>query len=117
MFFRLRREDGSIERVSSGTLVHAEGGTTRLAVDDVQAEVLDRWTSAKSRAVYPSRWRLRVPGQALDLRLEPVLADQEMRTSFTYWEGAVDVTDGGGVRKGRGYVELTGYARSMQGVF
>ena len=42
-----------------------------------------------------------------------------MRTSFVYWEGAVRVS---GTRQGRpvsghGYVELTGYAGSMQGVF
>ncbi len=42
-----------------------------------------------------------------------------MRTSFTYWEGAVQVsgTSRGRTLSGRGYVELTGYAKSMQGVF
>ncbi len=41
-----------------------------------------------------------------------------MRTSFVYWEGAVRVqpaTPRG--PSGQGYVELTGYAASMQGVF
>jgi predicted secreted hydrolase len=49
----------------------------------------------------------------------PRVADQEMRTSFTYWEGAVAVsgTASGHPVSGQGYVELTGYARSMQGVF
>ena len=42
-----------------------------------------------------------------------LLEDQEMRLSVRYWEGAVDVA---GKRdqlpvKGRGYVELTGYAK------
>jgi predicted secreted hydrolase len=38
---------------------------------------------------------------------------------FVYWEGAVSVagTSRGRPLGGRGYVELTGYARSMQGVF
>ena len=46
-------------------------------------------------------------------------AEQEMRTSFVYWEGAVRVsgTRAGDPCAGHGYVELTGYARSMQGVF
>ena len=47
------------------------------------------------------------------------MADQELRTAFVYWEGAVGLrgTSRGGPVAGRGYVELTGYARSMQGVF
>jgi predicted secreted hydrolase len=42
-----------------------------------------------------------------------------MRTSFTYWEGAVRVEGrrGGQPLHGQGYVELTGYEKSMQGVF
>jgi len=119
MFFRLRREDGTVERVSGGTLVERDGRTKRLGTSDLQVEVLDRWTSPHTHAVYPARWRLRAPGLGLDLELAPWLADQEMHTSFTYWEGAVRVTgqDGGRPLSGNGYVELTGYARSMQGVF
>jgi predicted secreted hydrolase len=56
---------------------------------------------------------------ALELSVRPILDDQEMRVSFPYWEGAVtlDGTCQGRPLKGRGFVELTGYARSMQGVF
>jgi predicted secreted hydrolase len=62
---------------------------------------------------------VRVPGQALELSVRPILADQEMRVSFPYWEGAVTLegTRQGRALQGRGFVELTGYARSMQGVF
>ena len=76
--------------------------------------MLRRWTSPDTGATYPSRWRLAVPSEGLDLAVEPWLEAQEMRTSFVYWEGAVRVT---GTASGKGYVELTGYARSMQGVF
>jgi predicted secreted hydrolase len=60
-----------------------------------------------------------VPKEGLDLLVEPWLAGQEMRTSFVYWEGAVRLsgTRAGRAVTGHGYVELTGYARSMQGVF
>ena len=37
----------------------------------------------------------------------PFVRDQEMRVSFTYWEGAVRITGSAG---GSGYVEVTGYA-------
>ncbi|MDL1898276.1 lipocalin family protein, partial [Anaerolineae bacterium CFX7] len=41
----------------------------------------------------------------------PLIADQEMRVSFTYWEGAVNVagTSNGKNVRGQGYVEMTGY--------
>jgi len=119
MHFQIRREDGSIELVSGGTLVERDGRTRRLARDDVSVDVLDHWTSPQTGARYPSRWRVQVPSQGLDLLVEPWLEGQEMRTSFVYWEGAVQITGRADPRAvtGRGYVELTGYARSMQGVF
>jgi predicted secreted hydrolase len=119
MYFQIRNQDGGIEAVSGGTLVDLDGGTRRLRSTEVSLVVLDRWTSPESGASYPARWRLRVPGQGLDVVVEPWIPNQEMRTSFVYWEGAVRVagTDDGRPRSGHGYVELTGYAASMQGVF
>jgi predicted secreted hydrolase len=119
MFFEIRQADGSRDAASSGTLVAADGRTRRLQAADVETTVLARWTSPRSGACYPARWRVRVPSEGLELEVEPLVADQEMRTSFTYWEGAVRVsgTARGRPVAGRGYVELTGYARSMQGVF
>jgi predicted secreted hydrolase len=60
---------------------------------------------------YPSGWRVRVPGLALELDVRPVLADQELSGTPRYWEGAVDVsgTRAGQGIGGRGYVELVGY--------
>jgi predicted secreted hydrolase len=119
MLFQIRREDGTVEDVSGGTLVERDGQARRLLRDDVSIDVLDHWTSPESGGRYPSRWRVRVPSAVLDLLVEPWVADQEMRTSFVYWEGAVRVTGRADPRAvaGRGYVELTGYARSLQGVF
>ena len=96
-----------------------DGTTRRLGRDDVRVEVVERWTSPESKADYPARWRLRVPSEDLALEVSPRVSDQEMRTSFTYWEGAVQVEGESHGRRvaGQGYVELTGYARSMQGVF
>jgi predicted secreted hydrolase len=119
MGFRIRREDGSIEAASSGTLVLPDGTVRRLDRDAFAVTPLGRWTSPRTGAVYPSRWRVRVPNAGLELVVEPLVEDQEMRTSFVYWEGAVDVRGASSGRpvRGRGYVELTGYGRSMQGVF
>lgn len=108
MYFVLRRADESVDPVSSGTLVAPDGGVRHLASGDVRVDVLGKWTSPHSGTTYPAGWRMTIPAADTELMLTPWLADQEMRVSFTYWEGAVRVEGGAG---GSGYVELTGYAR------
>lgn len=119
MFFQIRREDGSLEPVSGGTLVLPDGRVETFSAEEADLEALGRWESPETGVVYPSGWRLRVPRFGLDLTVEPLVQDQENRLSFVYWEGAVSVR---GVHAGRqvtgqGFVELTGYGQSMQGVF
>jgi predicted secreted hydrolase len=82
------------------------GEGRHLGPGDFSLTALDHWRSPRSGAVYPSRWRLRIPSERLDLKITPLLADQELDVSFRYWEGAVAVT---GSLAGQGYVELTGY--------
>ena len=112
MFYNLRKTDGSQDIHSAGTWVAADGSSRHLQRDEVSLRVLDQWSSPKG-GVYPSRWELAVPGEALSLVVEPVLDDQELFTTVRYWEGAVDVrgTRDGARVSGRGYVELTGYAQ------
>lgn len=113
MFYNLRKVDGSQDRHSAGTFTDAGGRARHLGREAVSIEVLDHWQS-DGGGRYPARWHLSVPGVALELDIRPVLADQELFTTVRYWEGAVDISgsrDGRPVR-GRGYVELTGYAES-----
>lgn len=112
MFYALRRNDGTRDPVSAGTWYAADGTARALANDAIDIEVLDHWTNADG-ARYPSGWRLRVPDLAVELAVQPVLAAQELETTIRYWEGAVDATGtrAGRAVSGRGYVELTGYAR------
>jgi predicted secreted hydrolase len=112
MFYRLRHADGSSDAFSSGTLIAADGSTSRIARDDIQIEPLGTWQSPGDGARYPAGWRLRIPAAALDLRLTPYLADQELPLTTIYWEGAVklDGSAAGTPVRGNGYVELTGYA-------
>jgi predicted secreted hydrolase len=119
MFFQIRRDDGTLEPASGGTLVSLDGSTRRLAVGDVQIDVQSTWRSAATGAVYPARWRLQVPSAQLDVVLSPLIADQEMRVSFVYWEGAVQIsgTSQGESVVGAGFVEMTGYTRSIAGQF
>jgi predicted secreted hydrolase len=112
MFFHIRREDGSVEPVSGGTIIYSDGSMRRLALDEVQITKLSTWTSPKSNATYPASWTFTVPSEGIDLRITPLLNDQELRVSFTYWEGAVKIE---GTQSGYGYIELTGYNESIQG--
>jgi predicted secreted hydrolase len=112
MLYRLRRADGSADPASSGTLIAPDGASRSLHLADFQLEGSGEWRSPRSHARYPTRWRVRVPGEELDLDIRPLLADQELDVSFRYWEGAVGIegTHHGRPVRGRGYVELTGYA-------
>jgi len=119
MVFQLRRADGSVDGFSSGTLVAADGTARSLGAGDFSLQPTGRWRSPRTGAEYPSGWRLDIPSAELKLTITPRLADQEMNVSYTYWEGAVSVggTMGAQTVSGNGYVELTGYAGSMQGQF
>ncbi|HYB64313.1 MAG TPA: lipocalin-like domain-containing protein [Steroidobacteraceae bacterium] len=111
MFYALRGRDGGRDRHSAGTWVEGSGEARSLTSAAVDIDVTGHWTSAGG-VRYPSGWRLRVPSLALDVSVHPVLADQELGTSPRYFEGAVDAsgTREGRPLRGRGYVELVGYA-------
>jgi predicted secreted hydrolase len=118
MVYRLRRADGTPDLYSSGTVVQPDGGTTTLARDDVEIEPVDWWTSPATGGRYPVRWRLRVPAHDVDLEVSALLPASELDGSATtgvvYWEGPVEAS---GSARGEGYVELTGYAGSLEGRF
>jgi predicted secreted hydrolase len=119
MAYTLRRLDGSLDPFSSGTVISQGGQARRLAMTDFKVSATATWKSPHSGGTYPAAWTLSVPSEGLTLYLKPRLADQELNVSFIYWEGAVRV-DGernGTPVAGTAYVELTGYAQSLQGRF
>ena len=119
MVFQLRKEDGSIDPFSRGTFVASDCSTRYLGWDECEIQVDDTWRSSQTEAMYPARWTVVVPAVDLVVEIEPYLADQEMALSYAYWEGAVGVEGdrAGQAISGNGYVEMTGYAGSMQGQF
>jgi predicted secreted hydrolase len=122
MFFQIRRDgDGEaahqVDPASAGTFIFPDGSTKTLSSEDWQLEVFDHWTSPHSGAEYPAGWSITIPELDLELTGRPLLADQELNVSTTYWEGATVFE---GLRAGRpvtarGYVELTGYAKELSG--
>jgi predicted secreted hydrolase len=123
MIYLLRLADGSIEPASSGTLIAPDGTARHLKLADTLVSVLVHWKSPRSGGEYPSRWRIQIPSAGIDLVITPLVADQELNTEgltgVIYWEGGVagQETSGGQKVSCEGYVELTGYAGSMGGVF
>ncbi len=111
MYYQLRLDNGQPDPLSSGVLVAVDGSSQRLKAEDLNLQVLDHWVSPHSKGKYPTRWRMTIPAQQLDLEITPLLADQELQTSIRYWEGAVSVRGMAAKQSvsGYGYVELTGY--------
>lgn len=118
MLYVLRLDNGGVEAVSGGTLVERDGATRPIKLQDFSLTPIGSWASPVSGAVYPSGWRMQIPAVQVDLMVNPYVPSQEMQISVNYWEGAVQVsgTSNGQPVSGNGYVELTGYTSSLQGV-
>jgi predicted secreted hydrolase len=120
MVYHIRDREGRPSPFSSGTFVDNEGRATHLTREDFQLEPTAHWRSPHTGAVYPSGWRLNVPRIGVDVKVTPVLKDQELDTRGTtmivYWEGSctVEGRHAGADATGRAYVELVGYDRSHE---
>ena len=114
MLYCLRRSDQSCDpQTFEGTFVYPDGRQLRIGTKDFTLTPTRQWTSPESGVTYPAGWQITFPDLNISLQVEPLIANQEFRASFTYWEGAVRVSgeiDGITVG-GHGYVELTGYDR------
>ena len=86
-------------------------GGTYYAPRGISMRPLRVWKSPRTGVEYP------VSMQLNDLRLEPLMDDQELdsrlSTGTIYWEGAVRAFRGNDW-VGRGYLELTGYWKPMK---
>jgi predicted secreted hydrolase len=113
--FQLRRADGSA--LWDGGSFRAGGGSTSIAqVGETQFQPVRRWSSAASGAAYPVEWVVRTPADFYKVRA--VIDDQELdsraSTGAIYWEGLSDLVDSNGRTVGRGYLEMTGYAKRLR---
>jgi predicted secreted hydrolase len=119
MLFQIRRDDGSIDPYSAASIILENGRVISLSANQFSLEAGDHWESPHSGAQYPLQWEIKIPSQGIELYIVPLIKDQELNLSFIYWEGAVRVEgliDGKAVT-GMGYIEMTGYAASMEGQF
>jgi predicted secreted hydrolase len=112
MAFRIRAKDGSV-LWASATMRDRGAATRTVASDAVSFSPLRRWRSPRTGIEYPVAMEVRVGERAW--RIDPIMDDQELdaraSTGTLYWEGAVRTLEG--AARGRGYLELTGYAERV----
>jgi predicted secreted hydrolase len=119
MLYQLRRDDGSRDPRSSGTLVDANGRTTHLTDRDFILTPGRKTFKSKNGAVYPIEWTVSIPAHGIELQVTTPLADQELSlvksTGIAYWEGMIDLNGKSGSQavRGWGYLEMTGYHGSL----
>ena len=74
------------------------------------------WKSPLTQATYPVEWLVRTPADYY--LVKALVDDQELdsrhSTGAVYWEGLADLFDSNNHHVGRGYLEMTGYARALR---
>lgn len=115
MLYGLRTADNSTTPESNGTYISPEGKVLHLDREDFDIDVLKTWKSPQSQAIYPARWNIAIPKLEIEAQVTPLMNNQELAFSTTYWEGAVQLAGSRAQEtiKGKGYVELTGYEQSL----
>ena len=113
MVYRVEDRKKDVE-VFGGSFHDASGKITELKDGDIQLTPMEFWTSPDTKRKYPYKWRVVVPGQALDLEVEASFPHQELILSrmgfkLPYWEGMCDVTGQkrGEPTTGDAYLEMT----------
>ncbi len=94
-------------------MIDAQG--ERHVYRDFTFEPSGYWTSVRTFATYPTKWRLEVPGPGIFLDVEAELPAQELGTILSppaFWEGRmrIDGSIAGAPTSGLGFVELSGFA-------
>lgn len=113
--FRLRLADGSA--LWAGGSFRAPGRPVQVFGADTVVFTPERvWTSPASQARYPVQWRVQTPvgGFGVHALLDAQELDSQGSTGAIYWEGLSDLHDTRGKVVGRGYLEMTGYARALR---
>ncbi len=102
MGFRLRQSDGNT--YSAATWIESNGNTFAYPNGIFLADPIQ--TSEVAGRTIPTKWRIRLPEEHLDIQVEAMNKHAWMDLSIPYWEGPVNVV---GSHEGHGYLEMTGY--------
>ena len=102
MGFAVRKSDGT--QYTSATWMNPAG--TSKAYGDGALTLTPLSQTKTQGATLPTRWRVQLPGQNVDVEITAVNPQSWMTTSVPYWEGPVGIE---GSQTGHGYLEMTGY--------
>ena len=112
MAFRMRDARGGVHWAAA-TLRSADGAVRTFAPEDVRWSAVREWRSPRTGASYPIAWQISIGDDRYSV--EPLIDDAELdsrsSTGTIYWEGPVQLRTADGRPAGRGYLELTGYAK------
>ena len=112
--FQLRDKEGKAIW-DGGSFRTAKGQYFRFVKGEVIFSRQRSWKSPLSQANYPVEWIVRTPADFYTVKA--VIPNQELdsrnSTGAIYWEGLSDLFDSNGNHVGRGYLEMTGYARPL----
>jgi predicted secreted hydrolase len=115
MAFQLRDRDGK-PVWDGGTFRTAGGQRFGFSRGEVVFSRQKSWKSPASQASYPVEWIVRTPADFFTVKA--VIPNQELDSRATtgalYWEGLSELFDSNGKLVGRGYLEMTGYARPIR---
>ncbi len=117
MLYLLRDVEGKVSRFSGGTLLHGSDSPKPLSFDAIEASPQSWWRSAATGGRYPIAWRLKIADYELHVTtpVENQELDTRKTTGVIYWEGYIEVRGKvkGAPIRGMGYLEMTGYAQSV----
>ena len=112
MAFRIRNAAGDT-LYAHAALRDAAGRLTQFGTGEVSFTPRRHWSSPRNGARYPVQMEIRCGAQRIETL--PVQDAQEISAHrplpVSYWEGLVAIR---GTLKGRGYLELTGYAGALK---
>jgi hypothetical protein len=119
MLFQIRTKDGGRDPFSSGTWIGADGTVEKIPRENFELEPIEWWKSPKTGGRYPVAWTVSIPSRNVDLTVRARFPAQELDSEpFSYWEGAVSAEGslGADPLRGKGYLEMTGYAGGIVGM-
>ena len=120
--FRLRDKDGNA--VWDGGSFRSAQSPGKTSGEDLytfsRGELIFKptrtWKSPLTQTTYPVEWIVRTPADFYTVRavIDNQELDSRQSTGSIYWEGLSDLIDSNGKRAGRGYLEMTGYAKPLR---
>ena len=116
--FQLRRKDGSALWTGGSFRTPSSSGpqTFISSPGETAFQALRGWVSPLTRATYPVEWLVRTPGDYYTIKavIDNHELDSQSSTGAIYWEGLSNCYDSNQKLVGRGYLEMTGYARPLR---